>query len=131
MIIPNETVFQWIVTLVIGALTWLGGVAVRNNRERFTTVDEKTKEVEQRVSKLEDRINNRLPEAMEKIHAQINTLDGKIGNVNTKVDLISSNVITRMDKLEKDLPSLIEGALYKFIASGKLVAPGINPEARD
>lgn len=133
MIIQSETIFQWVVTLVIGALTWLGGVAVRNNRERFTSVDEKTKDVEHRVSKLEDRINNKLPEELQKLNDQVRTLEGTINTVNTKVEIISNTVIARVDRLEENLPSLIESTLYKIMANGKiaLLKDNSNSNGRD
>jgi predicted nuclease with TOPRIM domain len=124
MIVQNETLFQWLVAAIGGVLTFLGSLAVRNNRERFVSVDSRAKDLADRVDKLEDRINNKLPEILQELRNEIKTLDGKIVNVNTKVDLISTNVIDRMDKLEKNLPSLIEGALYKFAANGKFSALG-------
>lgn len=129
MIVQNETLFQWLVMAVGGVLTFLGSLAVRNNRERFLSVDSRAKDLADRVDKLEDRINNKLPESFQELRTEIKTIDGKLVTVNTKVDLISSNVIDRMDKLEKNLPSLIEGALYKFAASGKFVAISSDSKA--
>lgn len=119
MTIQSETIFQWGVTAVIGVLTWLGSLAVRNNRERFDQVNKRATDLEVRVEKIEDRLNNKLPEALQELQGQINKLEGEISRVNTKVDLISSNVIERVDKLEENLPSLIEGVLYKMMATGK------------
>ena len=119
MTIQSETIFQWGVTLVIGVLTWLGSLAVRNNRERFDQVNRRAAELEVRVEKIGDRLNDKLPEALQELQGQITKLEGEISRANTKVDLISSSVIDRVDKLEKTLPALIEGVLYKMLATGK------------
>lgn len=120
MVIQSETLFQLIISAIIGVLTWLGSLAVRNNRERFEDVNKHTKELSTRVDKLEDRLNNKLPETLQKLQTQINKVEGDIDNVKTKVDLISSNVIERVDRLENNLPSLIESTFYKLLASGAL-----------
>ena len=122
MIVQSDTMFQWLVAAVGGVLTFLGSLAVRNNRERFLSVDKQAKDLAERVDKLESRINDKLPEAMQGLQNEIKALDGRISTVDTKVDLISSSVIARMDKLERDLPALIEGALYRLVATGKLSA---------
>ena len=123
MIVQNETLFQWLVAAIGATLTFLGSLAVRNNKERFLSVDSRAKELSERVDKLEDRINNKLPEILQELRDEIKTLDGKIVNVNTKVDLISSSVIERMDRMEENMPTLIEVAMYKLIANGTLPTP--------
>ena len=122
MIVQNETLFQWLVAAIGGVLTFLGSLAVRNNRERFLSVDKQAKDLAERVEKLESRINDKLPEAMQELRAEIKGLDGRISTVETKVELISGSVISRMDKLEQAIPGQIEAALFRLVATGQLSA---------
>lgn len=122
MLIQNETLFQWLVAAIGGVLTFLGSLAVRNNRDRFLSVDKQAKDLTERVEKLESRINDKLPEAMQDLKAEIKGLDGRISTVETKVEFFSGSFISRMDKLEQAIPGQIEAALFRLVATGQLSA---------
>lgn len=110
MVIASDYLFQWLVAAVGGIISVLAGMAIWNNRNRFRELDE-------RLKKVEDRATVTLPESIQEVTNKITAIEGSIKEVNTKVDLISSSVIQRVDKLEKDLPGLIEAAIYRTMVN--------------
>lgn len=110
MIIESASVFKWLVAAVGGVISVLAGMAIWNNRNRFRELDE-------RLKKIEDRSNIIIPESIQAINTKITKLEGSLKEVNTKVELTSDSVIQRMDKLERDLPGLIEAAVYRTLAA--------------
>ena len=112
MIIESESVFRWLVAAVGGIISVLAGMAIWNNRNRFRELDE-------RLKKVEDRTTVTLPETIQAVSNKITAIEGSIREVNTKVDLISDSVIQRMDKLENNIPSLLEATMYRIMATRK------------
>lgn len=110
MIIESASVFTWLVAAVGGVISVLAGMAIWNNRNRFRELDE-------RLKKVEDRSNITIPESIQAINTKITKLEGSLKEINTKVELTSDSVIQRMDKLERDLPGLIEAAVYRTLAA--------------
>lgn len=110
MIIESTSLFQWLVAAVGGVISVLAGMAIYNNRIRFRELDD-------RLTKVEDRLNNAIPESIQSLHTQIATIEGSIKEINTKVELISDSVIQRMNKLEDNLPGIVEAAIYRTMVT--------------
>ena len=106
MVIESESLFGWLVAAVGGIISVLAGIAIWNNRARFKGLDERLKDVE-------DRLNKNVPNDVQRLDTKITVVEGGLEKVNTKLDLISDSVIQRMDKLERDLPGLIEAGIYR------------------
>lgn len=109
MVIETESLFQWLVAAVGGIISVLAGMAIYNNRTRY-------RELEDRLSKVEDRMNTTIPKTIQELHTKITEIEGSLREINTKVNLISDSVIQRMNKLENDLPGIVEAAMYRTLA---------------
>lgn len=119
MTIESTTIFEWFTVIIGGIISFLAGVAIWNNRARYNSLDD-------RLKKVEDRMNVGIPASMTELKTQITSIDGRIKAVDEKVDLISASVIQRMDKLERDMPGVIEAAMYRTILQRPVAFPPEN-----
>lgn len=110
MVIASDSLFQWLVAAVGGIISVLAGMAIWNNRNRYRDLND-------RLSKVEERMNVTIPNIIQEMNTKITKIEGNIREINTKVELISDSVIQRMNKLENDLPGIVEAAMYRTLAS--------------
>ena len=122
MIIESSSLFGWLVAAVGGVISVLAGMAIWNNRARFKGLDERLKTVE-------NRLNNNVSNDVKRLDTKITVVEGGLEKVNTKLDLISESVIQRMDKLERDLPGLIEAGIYRTMLAKNSIQP-VNQDPR-
>lgn len=101
MVINTDSLFQWLVAAVGGVISVLVTLAIRANYTRYQSLNE-------RLTKVEDRMNTAIPESIQTIHTKIAEIEGSIKEVNTRVALISDAVIQRVDRLETDMPHLMK-----------------------
>lgn len=104
MTIESSSILQWFIAALGGIISVLTGMAIWNNRIRFKTLSD-------RVTKVEDRINTEFPKAIAELTTEMAEVRGSIGGVDSKVDIISTNVTQRMDRYEANLPILIKMAV--------------------
>lgn len=110
MVIASDSLFQWLVAAVGGIISVLAGMAIWNNRNRYRDLND-------RLSKVEERMNVTIPNTIQEMNTKITQIEGSIREINTKVELISDSVIQRMNKLENDLPGIVEAAMYRTLTS--------------
>lgn len=112
MLVQSEALFQWLVATIGAIISFLVSMAIHNNRMKYRDLDT-------RLTKVEDRMNTAIPESIQSLRTQIALVEGSIREMNTKVELISDTFNHRVDKLEQDMPNIVEAALYRAITSGK------------
>lgn len=145
MHIGSDVIFEGFLAAVGGLLTILIGIIAWNNRMRYKDLDERLTKVEkrlsdritevdkrmdERVAKLEKRMNESVPASITELKTQITAIEGSIAEMNTKVNLISESVISRVDKMENNMPKLMESVMCQvmFRRGTGMYMPPATPE---
>lgn len=145
MHIGSDVIFEGFLAAVGGLLTILIGIIAWNNRMRYRDLDERLTKVEkrlsdrisevdkrmdERVAKLEKRMNESVPASITELKTQITAIEGSIAEMNTKVNLISESVISRVDKMENNMPKLMESVMCQvmFRRGAGMYMPPATPE---